>query len=339
MFRELFQIPFTHLTVKSYGTMVVIGLIAAIILLRRFAKFLGHNPEHVTNAAVYSVISGIVGARIFYVIHYYDQFRGDFLRVFAVWTGGLELLGGVFAAFIVILIYLKIHKLPILDYLDVLAIALLLALSFGRVGCFLNGCCFGKPTSCSLGIVFPYDSPPYESQVFPDENRNRPQARLDLPAEYYGNIDEHGHWLASDEEHKFYFPLKPRDMLNDRQLRDVARDGKYHAHPVHPTQLYTSAMALFWWMVLFFFWKRYGKGQKDISKRRRFANPGCTFGVMFVLYGLTRFMIEYVRDDNPFETAWWTLYKGGTISQNISLVMIIIGIVSWIVFSRKRIPN
>lgn len=321
MFRELFEIPFIHLTVKSYGFMVVLGFIAAIWLIRRLSKHLGNDPEHITNAALYSLISGVLGARVFYVVHHFDQFRGRLLSIFAVWEGGLELLGGVFLALVVIVLYIKLNKLPLRHYLDILGIALMLALSFGRIGCFLNGCCFGKPTDSCLGVVYPYDSPPYACQAYPDEKRQRFEPRLNLPAEYYGHYDEFGNWVEAAENTKYYNALKPKSLLTDQQKEDVSRDGHYHALPIHPTQLYSSAMALVWCIVLYFFWKNWGSGQKDISKQKKFGKPGCTFGLMFVLYGPTRFVIEFIRDDNPFEKF------GLTISQFIGLGMLAIGLI------------
>ncbi|NIR08113.1 MAG: hypothetical protein GTN82_22050, partial [Candidatus Aminicenantes bacterium] len=89
--------------------------------------------------------------------------------------GGLELLGGVILAILVVFFYLWRHKLPIRRYLDILAIGLLLALAFGRIGCFLNGCCFGKPTDQLWGVRFPYASFAYRSQVSPNLQRNRPE--------------------------------------------------------------------------------------------------------------------------------------------------------------------
>ena len=77
MHPELFRIPFIPLTVTSYGVMMVCGFIAAIYIIRRLSRGMGENAEHVTTAALYSLIAGIAGARIFYVVHYWQQFRGD----------------------------------------------------------------------------------------------------------------------------------------------------------------------------------------------------------------------------------------------------------------------
>ena len=264
---------------------------------------------------MYSLIAGVVGARLFYFIHHHDQFQGDLLGFFRVWNGGLELLGGVIAAVAVILAYLKYHKLPIRPYLDILAIGLMLALVFGRIGCFFNGCCFGKPANLPWAVRFPYNSFAYDSQINPDLARKRPEPYINLPKDYFYafNADGFGY-------------LKPFDDLSEQQKAEVTK-GQYRSLPVHPTELYTSASAAFLTLVLFLFWKRSQK-----SKSTFLTGPGSTFSLMFILYGLMRFIIEALRDDNPFEYGWWAIYKGGTISQNISIYMVILGVILMITF-------
>ncbi|MBN2018691.1 MAG: prolipoprotein diacylglyceryl transferase, partial [Sedimentisphaerales bacterium] len=128
MYPELFRIPFTTLTVKSYGLMLVIGFLTAVHVIRRLSRDITPGPQLITNASLYALMAGVVGARLFYVLHYIDQFRDAPLDVFKVWEGGLELLGGVVAAILVIILYLRYHKLPVRRYLDILAIGLMLAL-------------------------------------------------------------------------------------------------------------------------------------------------------------------------------------------------------------------
>ena len=64
--------------------------------------------------------------------------------------------------------------------------------------------------------------------------------------------------------------------------------------------------------------------------------PGLTFGLAFILYGITRFLIEAVRDDNPFEYAWWAIYKGGTVSQNLGIYLIVLGVIFMAIFRRMK---
>ena len=78
-------------------------------------------------------------------------------------------IGGVMLAIAVILLYGRYHKVPIRHYLDTLAIGLLVALMFGRVGCFLNGCCYGRPTDLPWGVRFPQGLPPTLVAVHPTQ--------------------------------------------------------------------------------------------------------------------------------------------------------------------------
>lgn len=324
MHPELFTIPFTTLTVKSFGLMMVVGFLCAVFLIRTLSKKITPDPQHIINAALYSLIAGVFGARLFYVVHYFDSFKGNLLSVFAIWQGGLELLGGVVLSITVIALYMRYHKLPIRQYLDILAVALMLALAFGRIGCFCNSCCYGKPADVPWAVQFPYDSYPYNSQVHADPDRNRDEPQLKLPDDFFGYYDEAG---------SYYSGLKPYDKLSDQQKQQVD-DGPYQCLPVHPTQLYSSLNAVFLCGVLWFFWHRYeGKN----TRKKYFAKPGCTFGLMFVVYGITRFLIEFIRDDNPYE------FDGITVSQNISIGMIILGFGLMVAFHliepKMRISN
>jgi phosphatidylglycerol:prolipoprotein diacylglycerol transferase len=317
----LFKIPFTDLTVKSYGLMMVIGFLSAVFLIRRLSRNITPDPQMITNAALYSLIAGVIGARLFYVLHYLEQFRGrPWWSAFTIWEGGLEVLGGVILAIAVIVIYMHYHKLAIRKYLDILAIGLMLALMFGRIGCFLNGCCFGRPTNLPWGVRFPYGSYAYNSQVFPNPQRNRMEPQLKLPDEFFQYNDSQ------------YKQLKPYKELTNKQ-KEMVKSGPYRCLLVHPTQLYSSANAALLCLILYLFWRRSQNAVRTGKGEKLFAKPGCTFGLMFVLYGITRFLLEFVRDDNPFE------FDGLTISQNICIIMIIFGAVLMVIFIKMKPDN
>ena len=111
MHPELFRIPFTSLTVKGYGLMLVIGFLLAVHVIRRLSRNITTDPQMITNVSLYSLVAGVIGARVFYILHHFDKFRDNLIGVFAIWEGGLELLGGVLAAIAVIILYLRCHKL------------------------------------------------------------------------------------------------------------------------------------------------------------------------------------------------------------------------------------
>jgi phosphatidylglycerol:prolipoprotein diacylglycerol transferase len=322
MHPELFRIPFTDLTVKSYGFLMVCGFISAIYIIRRLSRDLGDHSEHITTAALYSLIAGVVGARIFYVIHYWGpQFSGkNILDIFAVWKGGLELLGGVLLAVFTIVAYLIKQKLPARRYLDILGIGLLLALGFGRLGCLMNGCCYGKPTTCPVAITFPYGSLPYESQVRSDPARHREEPYIQLPKDFF-------------EDYNGYYYLKSYKDLNAEQKFEVAKDGPFHPLPVIPTQIFESILAFLGCIALYFH-RQYGIKLQQQGKAIPFIfKPGVTFALMFIYYGTMRFFIEFIRDDNPIQ------FDGFTVSQNLSIALILANSALIWLFSKMKTDN
>ena len=311
MYPELFRIPFTSLTIKSYGLMLVIGFLLAMHVSRRLSRNITPDPHIITNVSLYTLVAGVVGARVFYILHHFDNFAGNLKSVFAIWQGGLELLGGVIAAIAVIILYLRCHKLPARQYLDIFAIGLMLALCFGRMGCFLNGCCFGKPCDLPWAVKFPYGSFAYTSQVEPNPARNRPLPQLQLPDDFF-NSDI----------------LKHYDKLTPQQ-KEMVTTGPYRCLAVHPTELYSSADAAVIAGLLYLFWRRAQIAQNFLKP---LTKPGGTSALMLILYGCVRFFEEFFRDDNPLEYGRWIIYKGGTISQNLSIYMVIFGVVMMLIF-------
>jgi len=323
MHPKIFEIPFIHLTVGSFGPMMVISFLAAVTLIRHLSRDITPNPQFITNAALYSLITGVVGARLFYVVHHFDQFQGQgTLALFAVWHGGLELLGGVIPAIMVIFLYMLYHKLPVRPYFDILAIGLMLALAFGRIGCFLNGCCFGKPANLPWAVRFPYGSFAYRSQVEPDPDRHRAQPYVELPEDFFT------YGYCGDLSVKI---LKSYKELTSRQKEMLKETDRQRSLAVHPTQLYESAGGAVLCVVLYLLWRRTRNGANAKSTSKVLTRPGCIFSLMFVLYGILRFFIELLRDDNPFE------FDGMTISQIISIGLISAGLILMIIFHRMAV--
>jgi phosphatidylglycerol:prolipoprotein diacylglycerol transferase len=319
MFPELLRIPFTDLTIKSYGTLMVIGFLVAVQVLRRLAKREGIDPILITNASLYALITGIVGARIFYVVHYPEQFSEDWLSVLKIWHGGLEFLGGVFLGIAVLVAYLAAKRLPVRKTLDMLAIGLLVGLGFGRIGCFLNGCCFGRPSDLPWAVRFPYNSFAYVSQINANPQRGRAEPQLSLPKGPYLDFnDEYGKWHP-----------KPLSALTDAERDDVTK-GPWRCLPVQPTQLYESAMAFTVALLLYLFWNKGQKLRQQGQANAWLARSGLTMALMLVVYGVARFLLELLRDDNPFE------WMGLTISQLLGIGMVVVGVALMVTFACGR---
>ncbi|MHC4111103.1 MAG: prolipoprotein diacylglyceryl transferase family protein [Planctomycetota bacterium] len=122
-----------------------------------------------------------------------------------------------------------------------------------------------------------------------------------------------------------------------QEQKEKVTIGKYQCLAVHPTQLYSFANALFCSLLLYLFWRRSQNAVKSNNPEKLFSKSGCTFALMFILYGVARFFLEILRDDNPFEYGWWAIYKGGTVSQNLGIYMATFGIVLIIIFQNIKL--
>lgn len=149
------------LTIRWYGVMAAVGFLLAALLLSLNRKRANMSENQVSSLLFIAIVGGIVGARIFYVIQNWSaQFSGNFLEMFRVDHGGLVFYGGLFLAIAGIIVYCRKSKLDFIRVLDVFSPAMATGHAMGRIGCFLNACCFGKVTYSWLGVHYPADSAP-----------------------------------------------------------------------------------------------------------------------------------------------------------------------------------
>jgi len=160
----LFRIgPFA---LRSYGLMLALSFFLGILLAGRRLKRMGGDHTKMIDLAVVIIITSVIGSRLFYVVFHWNEFSGHFLDIInpfnnaqGIGIAGLSMDGGVFLAILCGLLFLRLRKQPILLTLDALAPSFALGIFLTRMGCFLNGCCFGKPCGRCLGVIFPADSP------------------------------------------------------------------------------------------------------------------------------------------------------------------------------------
>lgn len=153
MHRVLFQIG--GMTVYSYGVMLAVGFIVATLVARyRFSQQY-KNPDIILDFVLAAVVGGIVGARLFYVIGNWSQFSGHLGKIFTLNMSGLVFYGGLTLGLALVVAVGLWKKVRFWIIMDLAGLCVPLALAFGRVGCFLNGCCYGKPTGLPWGITFP----------------------------------------------------------------------------------------------------------------------------------------------------------------------------------------
>jgi phosphatidylglycerol:prolipoprotein diacylglycerol transferase len=144
---EVFGVP-----IRSYGLMMVIGFALGLWRMVRVGRKRDLPPERLYDLALTVLLSGIVGARIVYVMLNRDS--ESWRELVAVWNGGLSFHGGVAFAMAAGYVYIRRAKLPFWQCADIAAPSLAIGYAVARVGCFLNGCCYGAPTSLPWGVRF-----------------------------------------------------------------------------------------------------------------------------------------------------------------------------------------
>jgi phosphatidylglycerol:prolipoprotein diacylglycerol transferase len=132
------------LVIYSYGFMLVVAFFVAATLASQEAKRQGINPDFIFNLLFIAFVSGIIGARVFYVVENLGFYLKEPLEIIMLAHGGMSWFGGLILGVIAGIIYIKRKKMGVYKILDLIAPFLVLGQSFGRLGCFLNGCCFGK---------------------------------------------------------------------------------------------------------------------------------------------------------------------------------------------------
>mgnify|MGYP001386912772 CR=1 FL=1 len=145
-----------RLSIRWYGIFVALGFLAGYHLIQRRARRLGLPVQAAPDVALAAMVGGIAGARILYVVqNWSEEFSATPLDALAVWHGGLVFYGGFLGALITVVCWSLRQRWPLLTVGDMAAPGLALGHAFGRIGCFLNGCCFGYPAAGALGVTYP----------------------------------------------------------------------------------------------------------------------------------------------------------------------------------------
>ena len=153
MHRVLFSVG--SLTIYSYGVLLATGFIIAAFVARERFKEQYKDPDIILDFVLAAVVGGIVGARLAYVFGHWSDFSKNPGKIFALNMEGLVFYGGLALGLGLVLIVGYVKKVRFWYILDLAGLCVPLALAIGRVGCLLNGCCYGKPTSLPWGITYP----------------------------------------------------------------------------------------------------------------------------------------------------------------------------------------
>ncbi|HHW60291.1 MAG TPA: prolipoprotein diacylglyceryl transferase [Syntrophomonadaceae bacterium] len=166
----LFQIG--NFNIYAWGFMLAVAVLIAVGGISRLFKKEGYDPGMVIDMVIILVLVGLFGARLAYIAVYEWQ---EFLTRPAMFFGlsgegfsGLIWYGAFIGGFIAFLLYIWRHELPFWSTVDMFAPYLALGYALVRIGCFLNGCCYGLPTTSPLGVVFPLldSTPRHPTQLY-----------------------------------------------------------------------------------------------------------------------------------------------------------------------------
>ncbi|NLF72481.1 MAG: PDZ domain-containing protein [Candidatus Anammoximicrobium sp.] len=324
--------PSQGLPIRGYGVMLLLGVLAGVVLAVREARRVGVDPDLVISLCFHLFVAGIIGARLFYVIEYWPQFQrstpaATLSAILNVTQGGLVVYGSLVGAVVGGLWFLRRHALPVLALADLMAPSLLLGVALGRIGCFLNGCCYGGLCDVPhLGVTFPPSSEPYKhqrsvGQLHGFQISRSPEtgaARVSV-VEPSGPAAEaglqagaalraiNGQQVASFAEARELLRVAPPRLrlTTDRGLVTIEMAAfPPRSRPAHPTQLYASVGAsILCWLL----WCYYPFRRRD----------GEVFALFLTLYPVMRYLEEVIRVDEPGQ-----FHTSLSISQWISLALL-----------------
>lgn len=332
------------IAVRGYGMFLLLGIVSGVSITLMRCRRIGVTADDIIGLGFWMMICGIAGARLFYVIQKRDEFftgaplQETILNMVNMTKGGLVVYGSLIGGTLAALIYLKIHKLPVLKIADLMAPGMVLGLTIGRLGCLMNGCCFGGVCDAPLpSVAFPPGSAAYMQQLSqgdligikatPSEDETSDYA-LQIGSVVPGSIAADLNLEVGDEVN-LRFPdsrliefrlVNPDVEFEEGKQLAILVDSKQQGRLVlpvdqlptrsrgtHPTQIYSSINAGLLCLVLWFFW--------TVKK-----SDGEVFALMLILYSIGRFLMELIRQDElgQFGTDF-------TISQWVSVLAIVAG--------------
>lgn len=326
------------LPVRGYGVMLLTGVLSASTWTYFRGKPFGITIDSLCSLAFWGMIGGIGGARLFYVIQKWSEFQsetlaGKLVEALQFTEGGLVVYGGVIGGLIATGLWCYLRGSSYLMLADIVTPAFLIGLAFGRIGCLLNGCCFGGVCFQELpAIAFPQGSPPYVDQLDRGEllgavlNKNAGAEKFTVVS-----VEPSG-WATEqqivpgdqiqiervypDANHRSQSPEFRMIVSSAKGARDLPLPAR--SLPVHPTQVYAAVNAailsgLLACIPLVYSWR------------------GFVFSIGLILYGISRIVEEFIRVDEAgqFGTSF-------SIGQWVSFVGILVGCAILIYVQSRR---
>lgn len=301
------------LPVRGYGLMMMIGVLAAVGVSYRRVLQLGVPKESFIGLVIWTVVGGLLGARVFYIVQKWSELGGETIAE-KLWTalqfteGGLVVYGAVLGGIAGILGWAILQKVAPFSLLDAIVPAFFIGLAFGRIGCLFNGCCYGGIVDSGLpSIEFPRGAPAYMDQLASGRLLGIHTKKSKDEITEIESIDA-GSWAEANgvkagqileplqigivpqpaEEQaraiRKHDPPVLEGLVRTDGKRVLVRELPSKSLPVHPSQIYASITGF-----LLCFW--------SLSIPRWILRPGLVFGSGWLVYGTLRFLEEIVRVD------------------------------------------
>jgi len=144
------------LPIYSYGFCVTLGVLSAVFLMKQKSLREGWTPEEVLDLVLLFTLSSFIGARIFYVLQHWDYFSENPAAIFKIWEGGIVFYGGAIGGLVFLPFYARMKHWSYFKMTDFLAPYVFLTHGFGRIGCFFNGCCYGRVSHLPWAVQYPF---------------------------------------------------------------------------------------------------------------------------------------------------------------------------------------
>jgi phosphatidylglycerol---prolipoprotein diacylglyceryl transferase len=150
------------LDIYTYGVLVAAGFLIGLAIAAHRARRAGLRPEQISDLGVWLIVSGMLGGKLFHVIFFWDEFIRPWLVTD--WSFSMRLrslregfvfYGGFIVATLTMAVYARAKRLPLAKVADLLAPCIAFGHAFGRLGCFFNGCCYGKACTLPWAVKFP----------------------------------------------------------------------------------------------------------------------------------------------------------------------------------------
>lgn len=245
--------------IYTYGVLMAAAYLLGLQFALVRARARGLDPNRIMDLGIWIIVSALLGAKLLLLIVEWDAYGSSPWELLTLVRSGGVFYGGLIAALVVSIWYLRRHRMPVWSVTDVFAPAVALGHVVGRMGCFFAGCCHGRPTDVPWAVTF------------------------------------HSEYAA----------------------RNV---GTPIGIPLHPAQLYEAGAELFILVLLL------------LTERRGRVFPGRTFWTYMLLYGVSRFVIEFYRGDVR------GMVGALSTSQFVSVLIVPLSIVMLILLARRRSP-